>query len=74
MDNLEIIDNNEALVLLKNCFAIPKFPYILRTSLAYNGADLRRFDDTLRKALSRITDVAMGDESWLQETRMVDWR
>ena len=66
---LEVIDNHEALVLLKNCFAIPKLQYVLRTSQAYITTDyLRRFDDTLKKALSRITNVAMNDESWQQAT------
>jgi len=69
---LEVIDNHQALVLLRSCFAIPKLQYILRASPAYNADEIRKFDDTLREAVSKVTNVALSDEAWLQATLPVE--
>ena len=56
-------------MLLKNCFSIPKLQYLLRSSPAYKKEDdLKDFDQTLKEAVSLITNVAFKDESWDQAT------
>ena len=43
---LQLIENHQAFVLLKNCFSLPKLQYVLRTSPAYKQeAELEAFDE-----------------------------
>ena len=35
-DRLKLLHEHDALYLLKNCMAIPKFMYFLRTAVIYN--------------------------------------
>ena len=64
---LKFIDPHQAFVLLKNSFAIPKLTYILRSSRAFQQVDLlQEFDDTLRAAMSTITNIDFTDDSWTQ--------
>ena len=61
------IDPHSALVLLKNCFAVPRLQYILRTSAAFNNLeDLREIDTTIREAVSTIVNVRFDEPSWKQ--------
>ena len=58
---LEQIDARETFLLLKNCFALPKLPYIVRASPTYlNGAQLRAFDRTVCETISKISGVDSG--------------
>ena len=64
---LEHIDSHPALVLLKNCFSLPKLTYILRTSTAFKFPEqLKEIDDTIKCSLSTITNVDFTEESWCQ--------
>ena len=61
---LELVESHQAFVLLKNCFALPKVQYILRSSPVYKQVEeLDRFDQTLISALSSITNVRFEGES-----------
>ena len=67
ISKLELVDNHQAFVLLRNAFAIPKLQYILRASPAFLCVEqLRLFDESLRDALARVTNVEMEDASWVQ--------
>ena len=69
ISKLEVVDNHQAFVLLRNAFAIPKLQYVLRASPAYAcSGGLRSFDFSLREALARITNVEMKNDSWVQAT------
>ena len=64
---LEEIDAHAALVLLKNCFSMPKFMYLLRTSTAFKFPEnLQSIDESIRKALTSITNVDIKNEAWHQ--------
>ena len=64
---LVLIDSHPALILLKNCFALPKLMYILRSASAYKFPEhLARFDETVRAGLSAICNVDLTDEAWAQ--------
>lgn len=64
---LKLIENHQAFVLLKNCFALPKLQYLLRASPAYKRrGELSRFDDTLVAALSAVTNVRFEGDSLVQ--------
>ena len=64
---LETIDAHPALVLLKNCFALPKLMYVLRTSAAFKYPEqLRAIDEVIKRSFSAITNTQLTDESWRQ--------
>lgn len=66
---LKLLLVHHAIFLLKNCFRIPKLMYVLRTSPTFRSPDcLDRFDDQLRKALQKITNVRMDNNVWHQAT------
>jgi hypothetical protein len=60
------IDAHDTFFLLKNCLAIPKLTYTLRTSLCYSRALLDRFDTILKDNLSTILNIKYDDTSWKQ--------
>ena len=69
VSRLELIEPHIAMILLKNCFSIPKLMYILRTSAAFKFlANLNMIDNIVRKGLSSITNVDFDDEAWQQAT------
>ena len=64
---LEEIEAHPALVLLKNCFSLPKLMYVLRTSSAYKFPELLvAIDETIRQTLTRITNVDISNDPWRQ--------
>ena len=57
---LEVLNPHQALVLLKNAFAIPKLQYVLRASPAYLcREELRIFDRALFGSLGREANVLL---------------
>ena len=55
----------DALVILKNNFAIPKLLYLLRTSGYGDNLLLKQFDDTLQTGLISILNVDSNNDQWL---------
>ena len=53
-EKLNNIDSHDALYLLKNCFAIPKLTYFLRSAPCYESEILELYDMDLRNSLERI--------------------
>ena len=69
VEKLRVLDPHQALVLLKNCFSIPKLLYILRTSPTFkNIPDLETIDNTIKSAVSSITNIDFTEENWTQLT------
>ena len=57
---LEVLNPDQAFVLLKNAFAIPKLQYVLRASPAYLcREELQVFDRALFGSLWRVTNVSL---------------
>ena len=72
VSRLQVVDSDQAFVLLKYGFSIPKLSYILRASPAYQHvADLEVFDSILRGALSAVTNVEMDNHVWRQASLTV---
>ena len=68
-ERLKIIDAHEALVLLKNCFAIPKLLYTLRTWPAFRNLQaLEAFDTIIKEMITEIINVKFDRENWTQAT------
>ena len=73
IDFLGHIDAHSAFSLLKNCFSIPKLQYILRTSQAYTEEDiLQEIDNTIRDAVTSITNVDLQQQAWAQASLPVN--
>ena len=63
--SLLLIDSHPALFLLRNCFSIPKFLYILRSAPCYESPDeLGKIDGILRKYAVDICNVHFDDTGW----------
>lgn len=67
INRLKLLDAHPAYMLLKNCFAIPKMMYILRTTKAFSLPEsLAAIDKTIREGFSDICNVHCDDTSWPQ--------
>ena len=66
-DRLKLLNEHDALYLLKNCMAIPKLLYFLRTALCFlNPNLLAEYDETIKTGLENILNVKMTDQIWDQ--------
>ena len=64
---LNSLHAHDALYLLRNCIAIPKLLYLLRTSpSSKRNEDLESFDEIVRLSLQSITNVKMEGAVWQQ--------
>ena len=65
-DRLKLLDTHDAFFLLKNCFALPRLMYTLRTNPCFDNAVVTRYDDLIRSTLQSILNVQLTDSSWKQ--------
>jgi len=65
---LQLLTAHDALFLLKNCFAIPKLTYTLRSAPCYSRQVLSEYDNALRSTLQSVLNTAMSDDVWDQAT------
>ena len=67
-DRLSFLHAQDALLLLRHSFAIPKLLYTLRTAPCFLSHELRSYDDLLRSITSRIANVPLSesDPAWTQ--------
>ena len=66
-DRLKQLHEHDALYLLKNCMAIPKLLYFLRTAPCFLNPDLlAEYDETIKIGLENILNVKMTDKVWDQ--------
>ena len=63
---LQHLYSQDALLLLRNSFAIPKVLYILRTTPCFLSEQLEVFDGALRSILSQVLNIDLDQEmAWL---------
>ena len=65
-DRLNLISAHDALVLLKTCLGGPKLQYVLRTSPCCDHPLLPQFDELLRLNITKICNLSLTDDQWLQ--------
>ena len=65
-ERLESLDSHDALFLLKNCFALPKLMYFLRSAPCFKSDMLKSYDERLRKCLETILNVELDGDAWTQ--------
>ena len=68
-ERLKLLNRHDALFLLRQCFAMPKIMYLIRTSPIYrNTVWCEEFDETIRKSLQEILNVDMEGSIWAQSS------
>ena len=63
---LDTIDCHDAYFLLKNCFAIPKLLFFLRSAPLFESNQLADMDRSLRTGLEHILNVDLSSNIWKQ--------
>ena len=67
-ERLQHIFSQDAILLLRNAFAIPKLLYLLRTSSCFLSTTLQCCDDELWKILCSIMNICLSEAAWTQAT------
>lgn len=68
-DRLKNLKVHSAFFLLKNCFAVPKLNYLIRSSpFCLNESVIKRYDDKLKETLQGILNLSLLNNSWTQAT------
>lgn len=71
IDRLKLVSAHDALLLLRTCLSASRILYTLRSSHCEDHALLEEFDGLQRSALSRICNVDLTDDQWLQASMPV---
>ncbi|KAI5728591.1 hypothetical protein M8J77_018338 [Diaphorina citri] len=67
LQKLKKLNSHVAYFLLKNCFAIPKWTYTLRTTPIWTDQTvLDEVDDSLKQILEEILNLNLNDTQWCQ--------
>ena len=71
-DCLQLLSAHDALILLRNCFALPRllYSYVLHTAPCFRSATLETYDNCLREILGGVTNTLLERDSqaWMQTT------
>ena len=63
---LGIITAHDALILLRAFFSTSKLQHIVHASPCYDSEHLLKFDELHRTAISKICNVSLSNDQWLQ--------
>ena len=66
MERLYLVSAHDGLLLLKACLSASRLLYTLRSAFCVGHDLLATFDDLQRSALSRVCNVSLTDDQWLQ--------
>ena len=68
MKRLSVLHAHDSLTLLKNSLAMPKLLFLPRTAACSGNPLLEVFDtdSTLRAGLSKVLNVDLNEDQWLQ--------
>jgi hypothetical protein len=66
-ERVKKLSSHSAFFILKNCFALPKLIYTLRTTPSWlSGLLLSNFDDMIQSTCESILNLEFSDLSWIQ--------
>ena len=67
-ERLKLLSAHDALILLRNCFALPKLLHTLRTAPCFSSATLATYDDCLCEIPGLVTNTLLERDSlaWMQ--------
>lgn len=69
LGHLKHLSAHVALILLRNCFTMPRVTYILRTAPTWMfKQDIEAFDRVLQQGLEAVLNVSFNKAQWLQAT------
>jgi len=64
---------HEAYHLLKVCFAMPRFQYLLRTAPIFEADMQAVVNDELKDILSTVLNISFTDDTWTQASLPIRW-
>ena len=65
VERLKLVSPHDAILLLRSCLGANKLLFSLRPAPCDAHGVLQRYDELLRSALSRVSNVSQTDEQWL---------
>ena len=65
-ERLQYVSAHDALLLLRNSFAIPKLLYLIRSSPSFLSPKLKDYDDVLRSIVGSVANTCLDDNAWSQ--------
>ena len=68
VERLTLIDPHDALFLLRQCFAIPKLMYFIRSAPCFGHNTLEEYDHQLKIGLEEILNIRLEENAWVQAT------
>src|SRR6218665_3302958 len=66
LDRLQLIDRQDALLLLRCSLGSPKLMYLLRCAPCYDHLRLIDYDKLLRGGMERILNISLTEDQWMQ--------
>ena len=66
VQRMNLIGTQDALILLRASFGLPRVQHLLRCSPSIDHPLLEKFDRVLRSAIDNITNSSLSDNQWLQ--------
>ena len=68
-ERLKILNSHTALFILRNCLAIPKLTYLIRTSPSWKFENFTSaFDKEIKDILETILNIDLNSQQWTQAT------
>jgi hypothetical protein len=69
LNKAEFLSRHVAYILIKNCLFIPKFNFLLRTTLFWKYYNyVNSIDSSLKSSLEKILNLRLTDLQWCQST------
>ena len=68
IQRISYVHAHDALTLIRHSVSVPKLLHVLRSSPCTNNKFLQKFDDILRDGLSKVLNVDLSLNQWIQAT------
>jgi hypothetical protein len=69
LNKAELLSRHVTYTLIKNCFFLPKFNFLLRTTPFWNFSNyVNSIDSSLKSSLEKILNLRLTDLQWCQST------
>lgn len=73
-ERLKCLNSHTALFILRNCFAIPKLTYLMRTTPVWMFQDFTmNFDNKIKDLLESLLNVSLNNKQWIQATMPINF-
>ena len=72
IQRLSYLHAHDALMLIRHSVSVPKLLHVLRSSPSANNEFLQEIDDIFRDDLSKVLNVDLSHNQWIQATLSVN--